>query len=253
MFVVCHAVFDGQGNRNAHMGAHTTFYSASVISVRKPLVWRGGETGGGLLMSAHTEIMCSYDHDQGTDGQLYGGCPDLTHEERWEQFLQVLRAGEPQTAYWINEIIVGRDDWETNLPGVVEAYVITSGDGEAIRRAHKRFLQSYQLCAADVPLLRYSPTWDQPRDGDAFADVSPPPDAEQGCQAWRQDPCIADRSEVPGWYATCSAIDQAVRCARHFAWSSRGEAVACSWTPSSPTEPAQCRMNASACADSPLT
>ena len=98
-------IFDNQGDLDGHMyerpGFSETFYSTSVITYRKPQIWNSRKhEDGGLIMAANTEILCGFDHDQGTGGQRNGGCP-----ESWspEQTLQVLRSGEPATAYWINE------------------------------------------------------------------------------------------------------------------------------------------------------
>jgi len=61
------------------------------------------------------------------------------------------------TAY--NELIVDGDHWTSHLPGIVEAFVITSGHEpdalDKVRRMRQRFLQAYGLSATEAPLVTF--------------------------------------------------------------------------------------------------
>ena len=245
-------IFDNQGDLDGHMyerpGFSETFYSTSVITYRKPQIWNSRKhEDGGLIMAANTEILCGFDHDQGTGGQRNGGCP-----ESWspEQTLQVLRSGEPATAYWINEFIVGRQYWESHFVDALEAFVITHGAGEAVRNAHRNHLQKHGKCASQVPLVRYYPPkcCEQLQIGaDAFVDVSPPPPDGSICATFLSPSCITGRSLVPGWYGFCDAIREMEACKRSYAWSNLGEPIPCTWDELA----GGCRMNPGGCKESP--
>jgi hypothetical protein len=56
-----------------------------------------------------------------------------------------------------NEVVVLKSRWEQSLPHSVDAVMCTmASDCSAARGVHARFLRTYSLSEADVPLLRYS-------------------------------------------------------------------------------------------------
>ena len=148
-------MFDKQGLLNTRLvkwgrPGGGEFYSGSIIRTAKAFVWGGGDISGGFVLAPSTQILCAYDHDQGTDGQANGGCP-IDHEWSGDDLLAVLEAGAPQTAYWINEIIVGGAAWERSLPGGVEAFFTSGGRGaDQLRAAHRAFLEEHGLCASQA-------------------------------------------------------------------------------------------------------
>ena len=56
-----------------------------------------------------------------------------------------------------NEVIVGRDDYESRLPQAVEAVVFTGDDRSKAEAVHAKFLGAYGLAASQVPLLHVAP------------------------------------------------------------------------------------------------
>ena len=227
----------------------STFFSCSILNMRKPKLYQDGDSGGGLLLTSDTPLLCIYFYDHGTGTNTNGGCPDT-----WtpEQTLAVLKKDEPDSASWYNEAIVGRAYWHTHWPKALEAFIIHDygGDGgaqteRAIREAHRKFLEEQHLCASQVPLLRYK-WYDRHDNGVGFEDISPPPSA--GCHAWQPPPCIEGRATVPGSpRADCTAVAEQRECERAYAWALSGEPVPCEWS----RDAGSCIMSPTGCVSSP--
>ena len=186
-------MFDKQGLLNTRLvkwgrPGGGEFYSGSIIRTAKAFVWGGGDISGGFVLAPSTQILCAYDHDQGTDGQANGGCP-IDHEWSGDDLLAVLEAGAPQTAYWINEIIVGGAAWERSLPGGVEAFFTSGGRGaDQLRAGHRAFLEEHGLCASQAC---------RGLGGKRGAEICEPDDERHSTLARRRCLCCATWVQVP--------------------------------------------------------
>ena len=59
-----------------------------------------------------------------------------------------------RTSSSYNEVIVDGDHWARHLPDIIEAFVVPTE--HAALQTYQRFLQTYRLSSADVPLVRFN-------------------------------------------------------------------------------------------------
>ena len=86
---------------------------------------------------------------------VHGNCGDRTKWSLEHELIWGETHSKGVTGY--NEVIVGRDDYESRLPQAVEAVVFTGDDRSKAEAVHAKFLGAYGLAASQVPLLHVAP------------------------------------------------------------------------------------------------
>ncbi len=131
--------------------------SVSIINRDRPNMWGFAiRDYVGIILGAHTPVLCGFAGDVGTGGAYNGACGSCnargcTGGLRPMALWQAIEQSEGG-----NEIIVGSIYWDTHLPEVVDAvvFVYPEGEGEA-RKTHRAFLRHFGLAAAQLPLVQY--------------------------------------------------------------------------------------------------
>ena len=102
-----------------------------------------------------TPIWCAFAGDAGSGVGVHGNCGDRTKWSLEHELIWGETHSKGVTGY--NEVIVGRDDYESRLPQAVEAVVFTGDDRSKAKAVHAKFLGAYGLAASQVPLLHVAP------------------------------------------------------------------------------------------------
>ena len=137
-FAPCHSGWcDGQYD-------HASF---SIINPGSPQTFNGN---GGVILSPHTQIECSYAADGGTQSQSIGSACSLDRAFPPDRLADMLRYHAGNGGY--NEVVVANSEWD-KLPYSVEAIFYVNDDTQA-RDAHSAFVREYNT--PNLPFLRYT-------------------------------------------------------------------------------------------------
>ena len=129
-----------------------------------------------LVAAEHNNILCSWATDAGSMTRICSppgvsetcipGCSggeDWCENQKkplycpWGKGRLRDMVAQSQRGGGYNEVIVGRDDYESRLPQAVEAVVFTGDDRSKAEAVHAKFLGAYGLAASQVPLLHVAP------------------------------------------------------------------------------------------------
>lgn len=114
---------------------------------------------------------------------------------------------------------MGGLSWQASLPRAIEAFLITHGDGRAVREQHANFLRAFKVCSWQVPLLRYTPGKSPAFSEVESSGVGCTPKAATSVAATS----VAGRVSTQGW---CSSLTPG-GCEHSFMWSAFGEPLPC--------------------------
>lgn len=153
--------------------------SASVIYLGTTAAFSGG--GGVIINPKHSRLLCGYGGDGGSRGRTCQppgetasckpGCMMVGVNDWCEpsgiNFDDYWCDGRPwrpsdlgsmlaahRRSYTYNEIVVDAKTYNDELPWSVEAIITSPGDPGTLQM-HSRFLQTYGITAADVPLVTF--------------------------------------------------------------------------------------------------
>jgi hypothetical protein len=135
-------------------GVFVDHLSATLVNKKHPMLYPGASVVG-LVLSPIVPIWCAFAGDAGSGVGVHGNCGDRTKWSLEHELIWGETHSKGVTGY--NEVIVGRDDYESRLPQAVEAVVFTGDDRSKAEAVHAKFLGAYGLAASQVPLLHVAP------------------------------------------------------------------------------------------------
>lgn len=146
------------------------------------------------------ELLCAFPMDAGTGGHWNGRCSGHARETAGvaadsggngrspaytgvtlrdaleQQHDGSFRRAHPGASLY-NEVAIGWRYWEDHLPWAIEAFAFSSADDKydglhaIMAPIHQAFLAEYGLTAAEVPLLRYLCSQNDPMQEDRWANT----------------------------------------------------------------------------------